>query len=165
MRFRQQDPLRREWNPHAQFARKCGSCTVCCSAPEIREGDFHKPLGVPCQHLCESGCSLFGQSERPNVCGIFACNWLRGDGSVNQRPDRMKALPVLAADRGQLTLYLMDGSTPENLTREARSYIRRWHRKRKTAVLLVHGEDYGTITAIWPDGEVREAPTEVVGNE
>lgn len=159
---RQVDPLKLRWRNDLPFARKCGDCTMCCTAPEIDEpGYLEKPMGVSCTHLCEAGCSLFGAPARPKVCEEFACNWLRGDGTVHQRPDRMGAMPTLSEDRTQCVLYLAPGITPETLTREARAYVRHWHRKRKTAVLLLHGENYGTTTALWPDGVTMEQPTEV----
>ena len=51
-------------------------CAACCIAPSITsplpkmpEG---KPAGVPCPHLMDDlRCELFGQAERPAVCGDF----------------------------------------------------------------------------------------------
>lgn len=162
---RQVDPLKLKWKNDLPMARSCGDCTACCTAPEIEEKGFHKPMGVPCVHLCESGCGIYGQDERPRACMGFACNWLRGDGTIHQRPDRMGAVPTLSADRRQCVLYLAEHVDPENIRGELRSYIRHWHRKRGTAVLLIHGEGYQTMTAIWPDGSRQSKPTEVVKPE
>ncbi|OGB17965.1 MAG: hypothetical protein A3E51_06400 [Burkholderiales bacterium RIFCSPHIGHO2_12_FULL_67_38] len=49
-------------------------CAACCIAPSISSpmpGLPHgKPAGMPCPHLDETlRCQLFGQPERPKVCG------------------------------------------------------------------------------------------------
>ena len=49
-------------------------CAACCIAPSISSpmpGLPHgKPAGVPCPHLdADLRCGLFGQPERPAVCG------------------------------------------------------------------------------------------------
>ena len=49
-------------------------CAACCIAPSISSplpGLPHgKPAGMPCPHLDEAlRCRLFGQPERPAVCG------------------------------------------------------------------------------------------------
>ncbi|MEK6669171.1 MAG: YkgJ family cysteine cluster protein [Pseudomonadota bacterium] len=49
-------------------------CAACCIAPSISSplpGLPHgKPAGVPCPHLDEAlRCRIFGQPERPAVCG------------------------------------------------------------------------------------------------
>ena len=49
-------------------------CAACCTAPSISSpmpGLPHgKPAGVPCPHLdADLRCGLFGQPERPAVCG------------------------------------------------------------------------------------------------
>jgi len=70
-------------------------------------------------------------------------------------------MPTLAADRIQGVLYLAPGLTPATMTRAARAYVRHWHRKRQTAVLVLHGDGYTTTTALWPDGLITEQPTVV----
>lgn len=54
-------------------------CAACCIAPSISSpmpGLPHgKPAGVPCPHLTvERRCALFGQPERPAVCGSLQPN-------------------------------------------------------------------------------------------
>ncbi len=49
-------------------------CSACCIAPSISSpipGMPHgKPAGVPCVQLADDGrCLIFGQPERPAVCG------------------------------------------------------------------------------------------------
>lgn len=51
-------------------------CGACCIAPSISspmpEAPQGKPAGVVCVHLSEAHlCTLFGQPERPAVCGAF----------------------------------------------------------------------------------------------
>lgn len=52
-------------------------CAACCIAPSISSPmpglPKGKPAGVPCPHLdAELRCRLFGQPERPAVCGSLA---------------------------------------------------------------------------------------------
>ena len=49
-------------------------CAACCIAPSISSPipgmPQGKPAGVPCIQLDEDGwCKIFGQPERPKVCG------------------------------------------------------------------------------------------------
>ncbi len=49
-------------------------CAACCIAPSISSPmpglPNGKPAGIPCPHLDEDlRCRLFGQPERPAVCG------------------------------------------------------------------------------------------------
>ena len=49
-------------------------CAACCIAPSISSPlpslPQGKPAGVPCPHLdADLRCALFGQPERPAVCG------------------------------------------------------------------------------------------------
>lgn len=49
-------------------------CAACCIAPSISSPlpglPQGKPAGMPCPHLdAELRCGLFGQPERPTVCG------------------------------------------------------------------------------------------------
>lgn len=51
-------------------------CGACCIAPSITSAmpkmPQGKPAGVRCAHLMENLlCELFGQPERPAVCGAF----------------------------------------------------------------------------------------------
>ena len=150
--------LDRTWKPTG-ISRKCGACTACCIAPPITELD--KLPGEPCGYLCSEGCSIY--DTRPPTCRGFACEWLWGMGTLAQRPDRMKAMPTPARHDGQLALYLLDGTTPDTLSREAERFIRHWHRRKRTTVICLHGEGYSTSTGIFPDGFRADKPTEWEG--
>lgn len=148
----------RRWSPTG-ISRKCGTCQMCCVAVPIAEID--KKAGEACIHLCGAGCGIY--DTRPDVCRGFACEWLWGMGGMEQRPDRMGALPTPALHGGQLALYLAPGVTPESLSKPAQKFIGLWHRKKRTAVLCIHGEGYNTTTAIFPDGEMVTKPTKWEG--
>ncbi|MCG9729116.1 MULTISPECIES: YkgJ family cysteine cluster protein [unclassified Shewanella] len=52
-------------------------CGACCIAPSITTSipgmPDGKPAGVRCIQLDDNNlCKLFGQAERPAVCGLFA---------------------------------------------------------------------------------------------
>ena len=49
--------------------RKCGACTLCCTALAVPELD--KPNGVPCKHLTPEGCGIY--EDRPPSCRAFEC--------------------------------------------------------------------------------------------
>ena len=70
-------------------SRNCGSCTACCKTHEIESPEFSKPPGKWCVH-CDigRGCRIYGQ--RPDDCKQFVCEWLKGAGGDELRPDRAK---------------------------------------------------------------------------
>lgn len=145
-------PLRGGWNP-GPLSRSCGDCDMCCVALPVRSPDLEKDVGVPCEHLCEAGCGIYADPNKPAICTDYACNWLRGDGSHDQRPDRMGALPTMAADGRQLAFYLAPGLTPDTLSRAAQKYARHWHKVTGEAVVYLWGDGYKMATGHWPDGE------------
>ena len=68
--------------------RTCGECVVCC---EVAEVSGVKAAYTPCPYQSpspEGSCTLYGQPERPDVCGYFECWWRRGNGIKDWRPDR-----------------------------------------------------------------------------
>jgi hypothetical protein len=73
--------------------RACGECSVCCTVGAVPE--LKKPPHTRCVFQHESptgGCTIFGSPERPSVCTLFACAWLRGGGRDQDRPDRIGAM-------------------------------------------------------------------------
>jgi uncharacterized protein len=69
-------------------------CAACCTAPSISSPipgmPQGKPAGVPCVQLDEQlRCKIFGQPERPSVCGqlqasVEMCGSV-DDGGVHSR--------------------------------------------------------------------------------
>ena len=62
----------------------CGTCRACCKAPWfVRlmpwEKEYHGVDILPhkengdCIYLVDTGCSLFGNPNRPHVCKLFDC--------------------------------------------------------------------------------------------
>ena len=71
------------------MSRTCGSCTACCKALEVVE--LTKPLGKWCQHCSiGKGCKIY--AERPQSCRDFRCEWLKGLGEEEDRPDRIRVI-------------------------------------------------------------------------
>lgn len=69
--------------------RHCGECTVCCEVAEVQD---LKPAWTPCPHQRSSpqgSCAIYGLAERPHVCLTFQCQWRRGFGLEDWRPDRV----------------------------------------------------------------------------
>lgn len=70
-----------------ELGRECGECNVCCIMSEITDPDLVKPAGVPCPHLCASGCSI--HEAKPSDCRAFLCAWrVMGQLPDTFRPDR-----------------------------------------------------------------------------
>lgn len=66
--------------------RRCGDCTACCTALQVKELDLAE--GQSCQHQKRhGGCAIY--EERPQACRGFECAWLRGNLAVKDRPDRI----------------------------------------------------------------------------
>lgn len=69
--------------------RSCGDCTACCKALEVVE--LSKPTGKWCPHCSVGkGCNIY--PKRPTSCQEFRCEWLKGFGEKQDRPDRMKVV-------------------------------------------------------------------------
>lgn len=78
-----------------EISRGCGECRACCITLgfQARQGEapFDKPHGVPCPHLVQLGCGIYGQ--RPPVCRRFKCGWLQASNLPDAlRPDRCGVL-------------------------------------------------------------------------
>ncbi len=76
--------------------RTCGTgndrCTACCKSLEISVRDFSKPAGAWCPH-CDLGrkmCRIY--PYRPPTCRTFRCEWLKGWGDADERPDRTQLI-------------------------------------------------------------------------
>lgn len=71
--------------------RVCGSCTACCKAPALNMPEYSKPQGVWCQYcVIGQGCTIY--DTRPRACQNFECEWLKGYGSEEERPDRFRII-------------------------------------------------------------------------
>lgn len=67
--------------------RKCGGCTACCKTHPVIE--IFKPAHEWCLR-CDrgKGCRIY--QDRPGGCVGFKCQWLLGEGSEDDRPDRTR---------------------------------------------------------------------------
>lgn len=65
--------------------RRCGLCTLCCTTHSIEDPELNKEAGVPCTHCTVGGCSMYG--AHPKACKEFLCEWMKGCGNENHRPD------------------------------------------------------------------------------
>jgi len=62
---------------------ECGECTLCCTLLNVPL--LNKPAGTPCEHLCDTGCSIY--EERFAPCRKFECAWLKSNANVALRPN------------------------------------------------------------------------------
>ncbi|TVS16520.1 MAG: YkgJ family cysteine cluster protein [Gammaproteobacteria bacterium] len=72
-------------------------CAACCIAPSIRDPlpgmPAGKPAGMRCIHLdAELRCGLWGQPERPRVCGAFQAD---PDVCGSDRDDALQRIAAL----------------------------------------------------------------------
>jgi Fe-S-cluster containining protein len=58
----------------AMTERACGTCSLCCKLPYVRELD--KPMDTWCRHASpgRGGCLI--HPDRPPSCRTFICGWL-----------------------------------------------------------------------------------------
>lgn len=67
--------------------RICGTCTACCKTLGVEE--LNKLPGKPCKHQRGGkGCNTY--NDRPKSCREFSCEWLKGFGEENHRPNITK---------------------------------------------------------------------------
>ncbi len=65
--------------------RICGACTACCKTHGVSE--IQKLPGYLCAHCTiGTGCNIY--KSRPQSCKDFQCDWLKGFGGKEQRPDK-----------------------------------------------------------------------------
>jgi hypothetical protein len=91
--------------------RQCGSCTLCCKLLAIPALD--KPPGEWCRYCVPGlGCSIYDQ--RPDVCRIFACQWLRNESFGDEWfPPRAKMFAYLDNSvQPRLFRVVVDRSAP-----------------------------------------------------
>lgn len=72
------------------MSRTCGDCTRCCTMLSVHGDGWYKPPGVPCASQADGGCSIYAQ--RPAACHAYRCMWLGGFGTLDDRPDRGRAI-------------------------------------------------------------------------
>jgi hypothetical protein len=75
---------------------ECGECRECCIAfPLEPHPDYWpdgKPTNQPCTFLCDKGCGIHDDPNRPKVCCDFVCSWVDGQFGMNApdwRPDKL----------------------------------------------------------------------------
>ena len=101
---------------NAAGARRCGSCSLCCSV--LRVDDLAKLGGRPCMHqIAGAGCAV--HAVRPNVCRAYRCAWLAGAFRDDDRPDRLGAVLDLVP-RGECIRLVIRQAEPDAFDRSAR---------------------------------------------
>ncbi len=74
--------------------RECGECGACC----VALGDGDRPAHKPCDWLNRRGWGCKHYKRRPQVCQVFRCSWLLGQGRENDRPDKSGVLAHLTVN-------------------------------------------------------------------
>ena len=112
--------------------RVCGNCTACCKTHAVMLFNKTKKSGTWCPH-CETnrGCQIY--PNRPRECKKFKCDWLKGVGEEEHRPDRVKiVLDSIATNI--LLIFEVNGGEIRN------EFARHWKR-----FVLIHGISIGLI--------------------
>ena len=130
-------------------ARQCGSCSLCCKLPSVR--DFNKPIDTWCSHCRpgKGGCSIY--ADRPNMCRAFVCGWLASDKIPPEWfPAKSK---MILQQRGERHIFVAVDPTFPNVWRNEpyHSDIRRWARENLVEIRI--GRRFIYLT---PDGRERE---------
>ena len=98
--------------------RKCGDCNRCCDLIGVDE--LGKPPDTPCNKLCGTGCSIYGQ--HPRSCRDYACAWLMGFLREHNRPDELGAVFDIKTSPEEISCHLDEGKA---LNDEIRAKARR----------------------------------------
>lgn len=129
---------------HLVRERICGECSICCVVLNVDTKEFQKLPGVPCTHLCNSGCSV--HATRYPVCREYHCGWrylaVLGE---DWRPDKsgilidfqMDDLPPQYPKRPGIRLTLVDKR--KALSRSFYSYVARLVSQDVPVILAVSG--------------------------
>ena len=82
------------------MSNSCGNCKVCCTSHRIDKSEIFwkeedKSVGVVCEKLGDSGCSVYEQ--RPPTCRRYECLWRQliltaGVLQADFRPDNLNIL-------------------------------------------------------------------------
>lgn len=123
----------------AMTTRRCGDCSLCCTALEVVE--LKKPIGVRCEHLDSCGaCSIY--DKRPKGCRVFYCTWRLAEFLNVRVPDVMKPNAcgyVLHWDKGAspLATLFVDPERPNAWTKHKRKL--EWFARVNNVAIVIGG--------------------------
>ena len=109
--------------------RRCGECTVCCTAMAIDKPEIQKEAGVTCRY-CQGGCTI--QDHWPALCRDYFCGWRRLKSmDESWRPDRSGVLAEVEQDGGDIHLSLVLVANPLKTLRQPWfvDFVAAWVRK------------------------------------
>lgn len=114
--------------------RICGECRACCIQPKIEP--LNKPMNTPCQHLksgngCES-CTI--HENRPKICMDYNCEWIKGLGKENDRPDKIG----LMIDKNLGYFAAKPVWQDSEITKKTKNFIKRIENEKKTIITVLN---------------------------
>ena len=132
-------------SPIREIGRRCGDCTLCCSAIAVYE--LGKGTGTPCRHVAGNGCSI--HCSRPAECRDFDCLWLQGWFDVAERPDALGV--VFFVDCG---VVCVTESSPGSSQNPRVQQVVRGFLEAGTSIVIRNST---SVTKISPDGTTERA--------
>ena len=115
------------------MTRECGDCVACCVYLQIDDPELHKKGMRHCPYVETDQPEVVGKSvcytgkgcriyyNRPRTCAGYRCEWLKGHGNEEDRPDRCGILVdrSRAIENGVECKPLWDGAYDEDAGRAA----------------------------------------------
>ena len=131
--------------------RACGSCTACCKSLGVLE--LKKPPGKWCKHCTIGrGCNVY--TTRPLSCQEFRCEWLKGLGVAEERPDQIGVIFDFVIvpggpEKGQFQIWeVSEGALSQSLVRERTQWAL------SGGIYVIHASFHGKKVLFIPQGEV-----------
>jgi hypothetical protein len=114
--------------------RNCGTCTACCKTHPVQEID--KPAGAWCPHCnIGRGCRIY--DDRPPSCRDFTCQWLKGTGEDDDRPDKSKLVIDFIQNPDVGDVVALFEVMPGGLSKRLATTIRKAAFAKRYAVLAI----------------------------
>jgi len=121
--------------------RQCNGCQECCNGNllvNILGQEVYK--GNPCKFLCSSGCGLFKDKNRPEICKSFNCVWKMDEAVPEEFYPKDSGIIIMYRNFDGYSFILIEEFWGK-LSEEQQEKILKWLKKRqKNAIILKEKE-------------------------
>jgi hypothetical protein len=126
---------------------------VCCKVVEVEE--LNKPRHAPCVHCDpQRGCGIWGQPQRPPVCGEFFCGYMCSTTlGEHWKPFKCRMVVVFQENANRILVHVDRARSYAWRQRPYIDDLRAWARNgapRQQQVIVLEGDE---MIAILPDRE------------